>query len=67
MRLGTALKVPATTNGGIVEPNGMTVELGGFWRKPMDVRERLEEVPRRLKGDSDVRGKKEEADKFFWC
>jgi hypothetical protein len=28
----------------------MTVELGGFWRKPTDVGERLEEVPRRLKG-----------------
>jgi hypothetical protein len=39
----------ATANGGIVEPNGMTVELGGFWRKPTDVGERLMEVPRRLK------------------
>jgi hypothetical protein len=28
----------------------MTVELGGFWRKPTDVGERLEEVPKRLKG-----------------
>jgi hypothetical protein len=40
----------ATANGGIVEPNGMTVELGGFWRKPTDIGERLEEVPRKLKG-----------------
>jgi hypothetical protein len=43
----------------------MTVELGGFWRKPTDVGERLEEVPRRLKGDSDVRGKRKRQTSFF--
>ncbi len=55
----------ATTNGGIVGPNGMTVELRGFWRKPTDVGERLEEVPRRLKRDSDVRGREKRVDKFL--
>ncbi len=55
----------ATANGGIVEPNRMTVELGGFWRKPTDVGERLEEVSRRLKGDSDVRGKRKRQTSFF--
>jgi hypothetical protein len=27
----------------------MTVELGDFWRKPTEVEERFEEVPRRLR------------------
>jgi hypothetical protein len=43
----------------------MTVELGGFYRKPTNVGERLEEVPRRLKWDSDVRGKKKRQISFF--
>jgi hypothetical protein len=43
----------------------MTVELGGFWRKPTDVGERLEEVPRRLKGFG-CAWKKGEVDKFFF-
>jgi hypothetical protein len=34
---------------------GMTVELGGFWRKPTEFGERFEEVPRGLRHDLDVR------------
>jgi hypothetical protein len=38
----------ATTNGGIAESDGMTVELRSFWRKPTEVGRQFEEVPRRL-------------------
>jgi hypothetical protein len=31
----------------------MTVKLEGFWRKPTDIGEQFEEVPRRLREDSD--------------
>jgi hypothetical protein len=32
----------ATASGDIAGSDGMTVELGGFWRKPTDVGERFE-------------------------
>jgi hypothetical protein len=43
----------------------MIVELGGCWRKPTHVGERLEEVPRRLKGIWMCVEEDREADKFF--
>jgi hypothetical protein len=39
-----------TANGGIAESDGMIVELGGFWRKPMEVRRGDQTVRRRLGG-----------------
>jgi hypothetical protein len=45
----------------------MTVELGGFWRKPTDVEEHFfEEVPRRRKHDSEKRGSSEGVERQFW-
>jgi hypothetical protein len=55
-----------TVNGGIAGSDGMTVELGGFWRKPTEVGERFEEVPRRLRYDSDVQVSWEERADNFW-
>jgi hypothetical protein len=51
---------------GIARSDGMTVELGGFWRKPTEVEEQFEEVPRRLRHDSDVRVSSEGRADSFW-